>query len=258
MPRIWPFPLAALAGILGWLQPMPTIPDGHDGLCAQRRVGGIDYIVCSIDLERHDLALMAEDASGTPYRTFGGARRALEAEGREMLLAMNAGMYHEDRRAVGLAVQAGRELHPAATGEGPGNFSMKPNGVFFVEDGRAAVMETGRYLSRPRRPDLATQSGPMLLIDGALHPRFIEGSDSLYVRNGACALEDGRAVRLVMTRQPVNFWDFAKFFRDELGCRDALFFDGQVSSLYYPAAGIDQARDALGPMLAVTTRRVAP
>ncbi|MEX6507288.1 phosphodiester glycosidase family protein [Jiella sp. M17.18] len=249
---IWPLSLMAAGGLFGLFSAVPQLPAGHDGLCRTERFKGIDYIRCDVPLSRYRLSLRAEDADGKPYETFEQAAQSMG--GAAVRLIMNAGMYHEDRRPVGLAVQDGHEVHPAVSGTGSGNFSMKPNGIFYIEDGRAHVAETSRYRGEHHRPELATQSGPMLLIDGHLHPRFIEGSDSRYVRNGVCASHDGRTVHLVLSRAPVNFWDFASFFRDEIGCRNALFFDGHVSSLFYPAGGIDYRQDRLGPMLVVTDR----
>lgn len=242
----------AAAGLLSWLEAVPSLPGDHDGLCRTETVAGVDYIVCDIPLDRYRLSLRAADAAGKPYETFEAAKASFP--GRNVALIMNAGMYHEDRRPVGLAVQDGREIHGAVLGTGSGNYSLRPNGVFFVEGGRAEVMESTRYLEGRHDPDLATQSGPMLVIDGQLHPRFIDGSDSRHVRNGVCARKDGQVVTLVLSRSPVNFWDFGTFFKDRLGCRNALFFDGTVSSLYYPAGGIDYRRDRLGPMLVVTDR----
>ena len=246
-------PLLAAGGLFGLFQSVPALPDGHRGLCRTEIAGGVDYIVCDVPLDRDDLVLRAEDAGGVPYETF--EKAAASVEGQPVRLIMNGGMYHEDRRPVGLAVQDGRRLKDAVRGTGSGNFSLQPNGIFFIENGKAQVMETGRYLGRAHAPELATQSGPMLLIDGKLHPRFIDGSDSRYVRNGVCASADGRVVHLVLSRQPVNFWDFAVFFRDRLNCRNALFFDGHISSFYYPEGGIDYRRDRLGPMLVVTDRK---
>ncbi len=251
---LWPLPIL-VSSLLGWLMPVPSIPPDHRGLCRTASGAGGDYVVCDVDLERHALRLLAEDANRAPFRNFERARDALAGAGSKLELAVNAGMYHENRRPVGLAVQDGREVSRVNTSEGRNaNFTLKPNGIFFVENGRAAVMETERYLAGGHAPDLATQSGPMLLIEGELHPRFIENSPSRYVRNGVCASADGRTVHFVLSRRAVNFWDFALFFRDTLGCRDALFFDGQVSSLFYPALGINYQRDQLGPILAVTAR----
>ena len=246
-------PLLAIGGLFGLFQSVPSLPDGHQGLCRTKIDGAVDYIVCDVPLDRTDLVLRAEDERGEPYETF--EKAAGSVDGRRVRLIMNGGMYHEDRQPVGLAVQDARLLKNVVRGTGSGNFSLHPNGIFFIENGKAQVMETGRYLAGGHAPQLATQSGPMLLIDGKLHPRFIEGSDSRYVRNGVCASADGRTVHLVLSRQPVNFWEFAVFFRDRLHCRNALFFDGHISSLYYPDGGIDYRRDRLGPMLVVTDRK---
>ena len=42
----------------------------------------------------------------------------------------------------------------------------------FVDGKRAGVMETRAFLRRNKRPQFATQSGPMLVINGRLHPKF--------------------------------------------------------------------------------------
>ena len=250
---IWPLPILAAAGSLfGWLQAPPALPAGHAGVCRTETAKGTEYIVCEVPLDRYRLSLRAVDAAGKPYETYEAVRASMG--GKDVRLIMNAGMYHEDRLPVGLAVQDGRELHGAVLGTGSGNYSLRPNGVFFVENGQAQVMESTRYLAGKHKPDLATQSGPMLVVDGTLHPRFLEKSDSLNIRNGVCASENGRTVTLVLSRSPVNFWDFGSFFKDRLGCRNALFFDGTISSLSYPAGGIDYRRDRLGPMLVVTDR----
>ena len=248
----WPATVLAAGVLFSWLSGVPALPTDHEGLCRTETAAGVGYIVCDIPLDRHRLSLRAVDAAGKPYETFEAVEASLA--GRSAELIMNAGMYHEDRRPVGLTVQDGRAVHGAVLGTGSGNYSLRPNGVFFVEDGRAHVMESTRYLAGTHHPELATQSGPMLVVDGELHPRFIENSDSRHVRNGVCARQDGTVVTLVLSRASVNFWDFGSFFKDRLGCRDALFFDGTVSSLHYPAGGIDYRRDRLGPMLVVSDR----
>jgi hypothetical protein len=49
---------------------------------------------------------------------------------------------------------------------------VKPNGIFYIAAGRAAVAETQAFLKQRPQTNLATQSGPMLVINGRLHPRF--------------------------------------------------------------------------------------
>jgi uncharacterized protein YigE (DUF2233 family) len=167
---------------------------------------------------------------------------------------MNAGMYDEAGGPIGLYVADGRERHPINRRPGPGNFHMLPNGVLEVmQDGRVAIVPSGRY--RPdSRPRWATQSGPMLVIDGVLHPAVQPNGDSRHVRNGVGVAGDSVAW-FAISDEPVSFGRLARLFRDRLGCRDALYFDGSVSSLWDRPAGRRDDRAELGPLVAVFARQ---
>jgi hypothetical protein len=89
-----------------------------------------------------------------------GLVRGLWTDGKRPLLAMNAGMFHEDRAPVGLYVEDGKTLVNADTSDGEGNFYMKPNGVFFIAGDRAGIMETTRFVKDKPKVDFATQSAP--------------------------------------------------------------------------------------------------
>ena len=152
---------------------------------------------------------------------------------------------------IGLYVEDGRELHAISLRDGPGNFHMKPNGVFAVgPDGQVAVVRSDRLASLPWQPRWATQSGPMLVIGGRLHPSFQPNGPSLHIRNGVGVDRPGTAW-FAISEEPVSFGRFARLFRDALHCPDALFFDGTVSSLWDPAAGRQDDSYPLGPMVAV-------
>jgi uncharacterized protein YigE (DUF2233 family) len=179
----------------------------------------------------------------------------LAADGLTLGLAMNAGMYHQDRRPVGLYVEDSAEAAPIVTREGPGNFGMLPNGVLCLGEGTAAVIESRRFAEDRPACRFATQSGPMLVIEGALHPRFIPGSDFLNVRNGAGVASDG-TLWLAISNEPVNFHDFARLFRDELGTPDALYLDGSVSRLYRRDTGRHDLGFPLGPIIGTASPRI--
>ena len=165
-----------------------------------------------------------------------------------LLFAMNAGMYHRDRSPVGLYVEDGVELAPLSTPAGPGNFGMLPNGVFSVRtDGSFHVDATPDYGGTDTRH--ATQSGPMLVIDGSLHPRFLPGSTSLKIRNGVGVRPDGTAL-FALSEAPLNFHSFARLFRDELGAPDALYLDGTISRLHIRAERSDGGL-RMGPVVGV-------
>lgn len=221
-------------------------------LCRNLMFEGGRYTACTIDLRRHDLDLYLDAPDGAPYGSL--SRLTGSPAGQGLVMAMNAGMYHPDFAPVGLHVQGGRQRTPASTADGPGNFHLKPNGIFYVARRRAGILETEAYLKRGVRPDLATQSGPMLVIDGRIHPRISADGPSHKIRNGV-GVRDPQTVVFAISDEPVSFGAFARLFRDELGCRDALFLDGSISALYAPELGRDDvAPKPLGPLIGVRPR----
>jgi len=161
---------------------------------------------------------------------------------------MNAGMFDEDGNAIGLLVEQGKELHRINRRAGGGNFGMLPNGVFLVKnDGSAEVVETGDF--EPSDDVMfASQSGPMLVIDGKLHPAFEPNGQSRHIRNGVGIAPDGTAM-FVISEEPVSFGRFARLFRDGLKARNALYFDGAVSSLWDPGNARRDTGPPIGPMV---------
>jgi uncharacterized protein YigE (DUF2233 family) len=221
--------------------------------CSPVAHDGENYIVCQVDLRMHRLDLFWKDRKGEPYGSLNALNRQLQSEGQRPLFTMNAGMYHAELDPVGLYVQNGRESVRASTTNGPGNFHLKPNGVFFVANGKAGVLETGQFLRRRLTPEIATQSGPMLVINGKLHPRFPSEGVSRKVRNGV-GVKDGDTAFFVISEGAVTFTDFARLFRDRLGTPNALFLDGSVSSLSAP--GVDRTGfRSLGPMIGAFEKR---
>ena len=217
--------------------------------CRRVTAEGESYAVCTADLARDRLRLFWRDGAGKPYESL---QRLAKATPR-LAFAMNAGMYHPDLAPVGLYVEEGREVTPASRTNGPGNFHMKPNGVFYVGAGaapRAGVVETGRYLRLKPRAAFATQSGPMLVIDGRLHPRISEDGPSKKIRNGVGVRDGGRTAVFAISDRPVSFGAFARLFKDELGCANALYLDGSVSALHAPSLNRDDLSfRPLGPMV---------
>lgn len=213
----------------------------------------VDYTVCEIDLRRYRLGLFWQDRDGRPYGSLYAFKRAMAAAGDPPLVAMNAGMYHEDLSPVGLFVSGGRELHPANEADGDGNFFMKPNGVFYADGERAGILETGAFLRQAPAAGIATQSGPLLVLDGALHPLFSDDGPSRKTRNGI-GLRDDHTVVFAISRDGVSFGSFARLFRDALGCRNALYLDGSVSALSAPDGLSVGWGIRVGPILAVFDR----
>jgi len=167
---------------------------------------------------------------------------------------MNAGMYDEGGQPIGLYVEQGRRLRRVNLRDGPGNFHMQPNGIFSVDgQGRVAVATSEAFARRQPEAMWATQSGPMLVIDGRLHPDIRPDGESRLVRNGV-GVRDPESAFFVISDDPVSFGRFARFFRDVLRCPNALFLDGTVSSLWDPGGNRRDGGRALGPMVMVFDR----
>ena len=231
----------------------------HAEPCRNQSFRGTSYIVCSFELTKDDLRIYWRGDDGKPYRTFAALAADLEAKDKSLQFAMNGGMYQGDLRPVGLYVENGRELTPAntATITGPPsqipNFYKKPNGIFYIGDGETGILETGHFLAARPKTNFATQSGPMLVVDGAIHPAFIVNSTDRKPRNGV-GVSGPTKVQFVITKGWVSFYELARFFRDGLDCRNALFLDGGVApGLYAPELGRNDApgHGGYGPIIAV-------
>ncbi|WP_106161462.1 phosphodiester glycosidase family protein [Hasllibacter halocynthiae] len=220
---------------------------GAEGPCRDLRFEGRAHTVCSVPASADLRLFWGED--GQPFGGFDALARHLARRGERLAFATNGGMYHQDRSPVGLFLTPEGERQRLITADGPGNFGLKPNGVLCLGADRAMVLTTEDYAARRPECRYATQSGPMLVIDGAIHPRFIPGSDSVNVRGGVGVSADGRTVHLATSREPVNFHHFARLFRDGLGAPDALFTDGRVNRVYAPGIGRNDAGRRMGPIL---------
>ena len=225
-----------------------------EGTCESRTFEGSAFTACRLDTRRDEVRLVWRGKEGTALRSLPALEAALGPESGRVRFAMNAGMYDEEGAPIGLYVEEGKRLKPINLKGGPGNFHLLPNGVFAVEgEGRVSVTPTRAFAERVKAPVWATQSGPMLVIDGKLHPKFDQDGPSRLVRNGVGVAGD-RTAWFAISEEGVSFGRFARFFRDELGARDALYFDGTVSSLWDPGAGRQDAYPRLGPMVVVLRR----
>jgi uncharacterized protein YigE (DUF2233 family) len=209
------------------------------------------FDICVVDTKTCNIELFLKDETGAPLLSFDRLGKLLASRQAEMLFAMNAGMYQPDYQAQGLFVSKGKQLQELDLKDGEGNFYLKPNGVFVItRDKEASVQLSQDYSASPQNVWLATQSGPMLVINGNIHPAFREGSSNLNIRNGVGILSSGQVV-FAISRQEVNFFDFASLFRDRLGCDNALYLDGVISKIYAPTLGRNDLGGQLGPMIAV-------
>lgn len=236
---------AALAAMLVLAAPVAATA----ATCRTDTFEGSPFSLCEVT-RSEDLRLFLAGPSG-PFGSFATLNRALAEEGEVLTFAMNAGMYHSDLSPVGLFIEEGHERAPLVTRAGPGNFGMLPNGVFCRDGDGFRIIESRRFADEAPACRFATQSGPMLLIGGELHPRFLPDSDSALIRNGVGVSADGSRAIFVISDGPVNFHRFARYFRDRLGIDDALYLDGNISRLYAPMLGRNDLGRAMGPIVGV-------
>jgi uncharacterized protein YigE (DUF2233 family) len=223
--------------------------------CASLTFENADYIVCRFDPDLDDIRIFLADAGQEPFKHFSRLEDSLNSKGETLRFAMNAGMYRPDRSPVGLFVEDRIEKTPLNRRDCSGNFCLKPNGVFWIFDDKESLRQawattTEDYAEGSHYVRYATQSGPMLVVDGAIHPRFLKDSTSRHRRNGVGVTKKGEAV-FAVSDAPVTFYQFATLFRDGLQTPNALYFDGSISRLYAPELGRNEPGAAMGPIVAV-------
>jgi uncharacterized protein YigE (DUF2233 family) len=221
--------------------------------CSQLVFRDTPSTVCRVDLRKDRLQLFLKDSAGTPFKSLRRLAEVLQGQAQQLLFAMNAGMFREDYSPLGLLVVDGQQLHRINLATGFGNFYMKPNGVFVVSPSGARIVESSHYAALQDQDliILATQSGPLLVTAGTLHPGLNPEGTSRNIRNGIGVVSPNEVV-FAISEEPVNFYEFALLFRDRLKCSDALYLDGNVSSLYARGLGRDDEHTSLGPIIGVT------
>jgi uncharacterized protein YigE (DUF2233 family) len=214
---------------------------------------GQSFLVRSVDPKKEDLRLFWKDDQGKLTHDFVGLEKAVTAKGERLVFAANAGMFETDSRPVGLLVQNGKEVSPLNLKDGTGNFYMKPNGVFLInEKHEALIVESSAYPALLTPVTWATQSGPFMVIGGNINPDFNADSKNLAVRSSVGVRKDGTVV-FSISRLPVNFYNFASLFVRLLNCPNALYLDGTISAFHVPGVK-DTVPHSFGPIFGLVEK----
>lgn len=212
---------------------------------------------CIAEPGEHTIAMDLSPAdSDLPYRSLKALSDDLGRADTSTVFAMNGGMFDGEGQPIGYYVEDGMRLTVLNQNEGPGNFHLLPNGVFFGEtpEGPWRVWDTERFARDIEdRPAFATQSGPMLVTSGALHPAFDPDGESRKIRNAVGVDAAGRA-HFIISEAPVSFGKLARLYRDVLRVNNALFLDGSVSQIWDPASGRMDEGPSIGPIILVRER----
>lgn len=234
--------------------PTPTPSVAADSACRTVTFEDVPLTHCTADPARHRIAMANLGADKQPFGSL--STFAASVDPATIAFAINGGIYGDDLKPLGYYVENSERLAELNRGEGDGNFYMKPNGVFFGSGGAWRVLGSNTFFNTVGdRPEFGTQSGPLLLVDGKLHPEIQDNGPSRAIRNGVGVDADGKA-HFVISDAPVSFGQLARYFRDVVKVRNALYLDGQVSSLWDPASErMDKGR--VGPIIVVTKREGA-
>jgi uncharacterized protein YigE (DUF2233 family) len=172
------------------------------------------------------LRLFWKNSSSIPFKSFSNVRN----EHPNLIFMMNAGMYTASNfpAPVGLYIEKGVKLRSIKIIKNRNvNYGIPPSGIFYFNSNKAAIINAYNW-SNLINAKYATQSGPMLLINGMINKNLPRGS---YIkRNGVGVRADGKVVFGCFR---ANFIDFALWFKNQ-GCINALYLDGVVSDYWIP------------------------
>jgi len=218
---------------------------------------GKKYTWAQVDLAQDDLRLFlssTESSKGQPkgaHRFFNSLARDLNDQGLELIFAMNAGMYMKNDMPLGLYIENFSQKRPLNLRSGNGNFYLKPNGVFLIDERRQPLVVESTALDVTKiKIKWATQSGPLLILNKKIHSEFRENSKNLLIRN-AVGVDAENKIHFVISRDAVNFYEFAELFQKKLNSDNALYLDGNVSQIYSTQLKRYDRFVELGPMFGV-------
>jgi uncharacterized protein YigE (DUF2233 family) len=215
------------------------------------------YISYTANPDSGQIRMYWKDDEQNILGSIGNLKTYTQKNGLQLLYACNGGMYMQNQAPLGYYIEQGKTLQKINTKTGTGNFYLKPKGVFYVTKNNLPginSIETAadRALLQQQNIQYLTQSGPMLVHNNAINSLFTKGSANINIRNGVGILPNGNAY-FAMSTYPVNFYDFAKYFKDK-GCTEALYFDGFVSRSFCPQQNYTQLGGNFGVMVAVVKK----
>jgi uncharacterized protein YigE (DUF2233 family) len=208
------------------------------------------FVTYTVDIKKSDLKLYWKNDKNEHFNSIQNLKSWVESKNKTLVFAMNGGMYMTDYTPVGLYIENKKLIRKLNTAHASGNFYLQPNGVFYITiENKPAICQTKDFVNNGKIK-YATQSGPLLVVDGKINTIFTKGSSNTNIRNGVGILPNGEVV-FAMSKTEVNFYDFAKYFQDK-GCKYALYLDGFVSRTYLPEKKWIQTDGNFGVIIGVT------
>lgn len=212
---------------------------------------GHSFDVYAADYPGEKIQMFWKGAKNEKLGSIANVKTYTDQNSHKLVFATNAGMYMADNTPLGLYVENGKELrHINLSTHETGNFYLQPNGVFLLTETQAMVITSAEYNKYKGKAIYATQSGPMLVTNGAINANFTKGSSNINIRSGVGISADGKVV-FAISDELVNFYDFARFFKDNLHCNNALFLDGAISRMYLPGLNRFDTDGSFGAMIGI-------
>ncbi len=211
-----------------------------------------EFYSFAVDLLKSNLTFNSLSKSGKRIKTINSLKNELIKQKKNLIFATNGGMFKPDYSPVGLYVENEKELSPINLQNGKGNFFLKPNGIFYISKwNKAGIIESSNYDKIKGNIKYATQSGPLLLLNGNVHDKFRENSVNKHIRSGV-GIIDTNTVVFIISKKPVNFYDFAMLFKEEFNCKNALYLDGFISEMYLPELELTKSENEFSILINVT------
>jgi uncharacterized protein YigE (DUF2233 family) len=211
--------------------------------------------------DSHRIQTHLQNVNGNQFYGFAEVKDFLIKKKSNVLMLTNGGMYKPNFKPVGYFRELGGSdiLYPLDIKK-PNlndNFHLYPNGVFYVDlNGNSKVIETDKFNNdkQAKQAKIATQSGPMLVFNGKIHPKFTKGSTNKKIRSGVGVSTQGNTI-FIISKGEVSFYDFADLFLNKFSCSNALYLDGQISQMQIEGKGLlPPKRRQFGPMISVVKK----
>jgi uncharacterized protein YigE (DUF2233 family) len=208
------------------------------------------FITYIVNPKKQNLTFFWKNEKGENFKNAENLKLYLKKKNKKLIFCTNGGMYKKDNSPQGLYIENKIIKTVIDTSNGNGNFYLKPNGVFYITTTKTAEIDETSHFKDAKNVQFATQSGPMLVIDGKIHSAFKPNSTNVNIRNGVGLLTNNTLV-FVISKKEINFYDFANYFKN-LGCKNALYLDGFVSRTYLPEKKWIQTDGDFGVLIGVT------
>ena len=224
------------------------------GLAKRIKFSNYSFDTYQCDLRKVMVKFYWKNPEGKYLKSLKNLWKQTQKQGQTLIFATNAGMYKANHHPVGLYVNNQQQINPLNLKTKRGNFFLKPNGVFLITTNQEArIVESSQYPENSASVRYATQSGPMLLLNGNIHPKFGKNSPNRNIRSGVGILNKNEVI-FAISNQEVTFYEFASFFK-KLGCKNALYLDGHISKMYLPALKRYDDGGNFGVMIGVTVKK---